>query len=106
MPSEDEFELFTHVGPGTPMGREHLGASDGGVILIRQMMREALAAVAEGKDPLGVIRDEAQQVIVFPQKSEIMHQRQEGVGYDANWRQPVGAAQARGSDDAAAECGR
>jgi len=27
------------------------GVSDGGIIAMRQMMREALAAVAEGKDP-------------------------------------------------------
>ena len=75
--------------------REHLGASDGGIVLIRQMVREALAVVAQGKDPLGVIRDEAHQVINFPQKSEMMHQRQEGVGYNANWQdEPMGATPA------------
>ncbi len=59
------------------------------------MVREALAAVAQGKDPLGVIRDEAHQVINFPQKSEMMHQRQEGVGYNANWQdEPMGATPA------------
>ena len=36
---------------------EHLGVSDGGIIQMRKMMREALAAVAAGKDPLCVIRD-------------------------------------------------
>jgi 5,5'-dehydrodivanillate O-demethylase len=39
---------------------EHLSASDGGVILVRQMMRDALAAVEAGQDPLGVTRDPAQ----------------------------------------------
>jgi LigXa C-terminal domain like len=65
--------------------REHLGASDGGIVLMRQMMREALAAVAEGKDPLGVIRDDAHQIIDFPQKSSMMEQRQADVDYAANW---------------------
>src|SRR5262249_37116473 len=65
--------------------REHLGASDGGIVLMRQLMREALAAVAEGRDPLGVIRDEASQVIIFPQKSSMMEKRQTDVDYAANW---------------------
>jgi hypothetical protein len=39
---------------------EHLSASDGGVILVRQMMRDALTAVEAGQDPLGVTRDPAQ----------------------------------------------
>jgi 5,5'-dehydrodivanillate O-demethylase len=43
---------------------EHLGATDGGIILVRQMMREALAAVAAGRDPLGVIRDEADDGVI------------------------------------------
>jgi hypothetical protein len=43
----------------SPRESEHLSASDGGVILVRQMMREALAAVAAGEDPIGVLRDPA-----------------------------------------------
>jgi len=60
---------------------EHLGASDGGIILVRQMMREALAAVAAGEDPLAIIRDPARQAVDFPQKSEMMRQRQDDVSY-------------------------
>jgi len=71
--------------------REHLGASDGGIVLMRQMMREALAAVAAGQDPLGVIRDEAGQTIDFPQKSSMMEQRQADVDYAANWTRSAAA---------------
>ena len=60
---------------------EHIGASDGGIIMVRQMMREAMAAVEAGEDPLAIIRDEAQQVVIFPQKSDMMSQRQEDVEY-------------------------
>jgi 5,5'-dehydrodivanillate O-demethylase len=44
--------------------REHLSASDGGVILVRQMMRDALAAVAAGQDPPGLSRDPADDAVI------------------------------------------
>ncbi|MBX5490602.1 MAG: Rieske 2Fe-2S domain-containing protein [Chloroflexi bacterium] len=59
---------------GTVMDRtrEHLGVSDGGIILMRQMMREALAAVAAGRDPLGVLRDPADdQIIEFGAQADM-----------------------------------
>ncbi len=65
----------------TDRGRERLGASDGGIILMRQMMREALAAVARGEDPPAIIRDPARQCVDFPQKSDHMYQRQDDVSY-------------------------
>jgi 5,5'-dehydrodivanillate O-demethylase len=60
---------------------EHLGVSDGGIIEMRRMMRESLAAVAAGKDPLCIIRDPAMQRIDFPQRSTMMAERQADVGY-------------------------
>jgi len=60
---------------------EHLGASDGGIIRMRQMMREALEAVAQGRDPLCLIRDPAQQIVNFPQKSTMVKEKREDVGY-------------------------
>jgi 5,5'-dehydrodivanillate O-demethylase len=44
---------------------ERLGASDGGIIKLRQMMRESLAAVAAGRDPFWVIRDPAKQALPY-----------------------------------------
>jgi 5,5'-dehydrodivanillate O-demethylase len=55
---------------------EHLGVSDGGIILMRKMMRESLDAVAAGKDPLCVIRDPAKQNVDFNQHSTLMDDRQ------------------------------
>jgi len=60
---------------------EHLGVSDGGIIAMRQMMRESLAAVAEGRDPLCIIRDPAQRFVDFPQQSTMMAQKSQDADY-------------------------
>jgi 5,5'-dehydrodivanillate O-demethylase len=60
---------------------ERLGASDGGIILLRQMMRESLAAIAAGNDPLCIIRDPAQQVVHFDQHSELLAARTADADY-------------------------
>lgn len=44
---------------------EHLGSSDIGVTLLRRMFRENIAAVEDGRDPIGVIR-EPHEVIELP----------------------------------------
>lgn len=36
---------------------EHLATSDGGVVWLRTMIRESLEAIAQGKDPVGILRD-------------------------------------------------
>jgi 5,5'-dehydrodivanillate O-demethylase len=40
---------------------EHLGVTDTGIIMLRQMMRDSFKAIAAGNDPFGVIRDPAKQ---------------------------------------------
>ena len=60
---------------------EHLGASDGGIILMRQMMRESLAAIEKGEDPACVIRDSAKQNVDFPQRATMMDQIRDDVDY-------------------------
>lgn len=60
---------------------EHLGVSDGGIVLMRRMMKESLALIEQGKDPLHIIRDPAKQKIDFPQKSSMMETKQDDVGY-------------------------
>jgi len=60
---------------------EHLGASDGGIITMRRMMRDSLAAVAAGGDPLCIIRDAAKQKVNFRQHSTLMDQRQSEGNY-------------------------
>jgi 5,5'-dehydrodivanillate O-demethylase len=60
---------------------EHLGVSDGGLILMRKMMRDSLDAIAEGKDPLCVIRDPAKQNVDFNQKAALMDDRRDDPNY-------------------------
>lgn len=45
------------AGPIVDRSKEFLGAGDRGIVLYRRMLREQIAAVQAGKDPLGVIRD-------------------------------------------------
>jgi 5,5'-dehydrodivanillate O-demethylase oxygenase subunit len=45
---------------------EHLGASDRAVIMLREMVKESILAVREGRDPVGVVRDiEQNETITF-----------------------------------------
>jgi 5,5'-dehydrodivanillate O-demethylase len=60
---------------------EHLAVSDGGIIEMRKMMRESLAAVAAGKDPLCIIRDPARQNIDFQRNAGSFQEKREDVGY-------------------------
>ena len=43
---------------------ETLAASDRGVAMYRRMFKESLAAVAEGRDPRGIVRDPEKNVVV------------------------------------------
>jgi 5,5'-dehydrodivanillate O-demethylase len=44
-------------GPIADRTTEHLAASDRGVVMLRRLVREQIARVQQGLDPLGVIRD-------------------------------------------------
>ncbi|HWH79074.1 MAG TPA: hypothetical protein VNT76_16945, partial [Candidatus Binatus sp.] len=43
---------------------EHLVTTDKGVILLRRLYKEGIEAVKQGRDPLGVIRDPAQNQLI------------------------------------------
>jgi len=60
---------------------EHLGVSDGGIILMRKLMRDSLALIKAGKDPLHVIRDPAKANVDFNQKAARMDERQAVADY-------------------------
>ena len=62
-------------GPIYDRTKEHLGASDQGVIMLRTMIKESIDAVRHGKDPVWVLRDSAQN---------------ETIGFDASM-QEIGA---------------
>ncbi len=38
---------------------ENLGTSDRGIVLLRRALKKAVEAVAAGKDPANIVRDEA-----------------------------------------------
>jgi len=42
---------------------EFLGTTDAGIVMFRRMLRDALRAVEEGRDPVGVVRDPKHPVI-------------------------------------------
>lgn len=68
---------------------EHLGVSDGGIVQMRRMMKDSLAAIELGRDPLCVIRDPAKQHVSFAQRSTMMSARQDDVSYALSDRDPT-----------------
>jgi 5,5'-dehydrodivanillate O-demethylase oxygenase subunit len=52
-------DIIAWVGQGTiaDRGREHLGASDVGITMIRKRFFDELAAVSKGAEPKGIIRN-------------------------------------------------
>ncbi len=54
-------------GPIMDRGTEHLGASDRGIVLFRQMLREQIERVQRGLEPIALVRDPARnQLIELP----------------------------------------
>lgn len=48
----------------TDRAREHLGAGDEGIIVLRKLLKEQIEAVQQGKEPLGVLRDPEKNGII------------------------------------------
>jgi hypothetical protein len=46
-----------------PRESEHLATSDRGIALLRRMLLREIARVQQGLDPIGVVRDESQDMI-------------------------------------------
>jgi len=55
----DDKEAVEGQGPIALHGLEHLVTSDKGVVMFRRILREAIRAVKEGRDPKGIIFDPA-----------------------------------------------
>lgn len=65
-PSQDSMAWETQ-GPLRDRSLEHLGASDAGVVMWRQLLRENIERVRRGEDPMGVIRNpDLYRIIEFP----------------------------------------
>ena len=52
-----DYDMMTSQGPITIYGYENLTPTDYGVIAVRQLLREGIAAVRAGRDPGGISRD-------------------------------------------------
>jgi 5,5'-dehydrodivanillate O-demethylase len=48
----------------TDRSQEHLGVGDEGVIALRKLLHEQIDRVRQGLDPIGVIRDPAQNELI------------------------------------------
>lgn len=57
-------------GPIVERPRELLGVSDGGIVLYRRMLMEQIKAVQAGKEPIGLVRDPAQNQQITIKVSE------------------------------------
>ncbi len=65
-PSQDTMAWETQ-GPIFDRSSEHLGASDKGIALFRQMLKEQIEVVQRGGEPMNVFRDPAKnQLIELP----------------------------------------
>ena len=57
--NHQDFVAWITQGGIAPRHREHLGESDRGIILYRKLLTEQMAVVADGGEPMGMVRDAA-----------------------------------------------
>jgi 5,5'-dehydrodivanillate O-demethylase len=63
---DQDVMVLESLGPIFDRTTEHLAVTDRGVVMLRKMIEESIKAVREGKDPVGVIRDnEMGRMIAF-----------------------------------------
>ncbi|MBI3596913.1 MAG: aromatic ring-hydroxylating dioxygenase subunit alpha [Nitrospirae bacterium] len=81
----DGQDIMTWVtqGPIADRTRETLGSSDEGVVLFRRLLLEQLEKVQAGEDPMGVIRDPAEnRIIELPQE---VNKYQDGASFRSEY---------------------
>jgi 5,5'-dehydrodivanillate O-demethylase len=62
-PGQDKMAYETS-GPVYDRSQEHLGASDRGIIMYRKLLREQIAVVQQGGEPMGLVRDPARNRVI------------------------------------------
>ncbi|HLQ31227.1 MAG TPA: Rieske 2Fe-2S domain-containing protein [Chloroflexota bacterium] len=70
---------------------ERLGASDAGIILYRQVLKDQIERVERDEDPLGVIRDPANNQIIELPRERVHHGERRDVQFAGDGRLRVGA---------------
>jgi 5,5'-dehydrodivanillate O-demethylase len=61
-------------GPIADRTRERLATSDGGIVMLREIMTREIRKVQQGSDPIGVIRDPARHVIIDTKLAESLEE--------------------------------
>jgi 5,5'-dehydrodivanillate O-demethylase len=51
-------------GPIADRTKEKLGASDRGLVLYRKMLKREIEKIERGEDPIGILRDPAQNIVI------------------------------------------
>jgi len=59
-----DFMAWETQGPIADRTRERLATSDRGIVMLREMMKREIEKVRQGQDPIGVIRDPAQDTMI------------------------------------------
>jgi nitrite reductase/ring-hydroxylating ferredoxin subunit len=62
-----DFDAQTSQGPIAVHALEHLATTDRGVIMFRKLLREGIAAVRNGQDPPGVVREDRGPIRTYSQ---------------------------------------
>jgi 5,5'-dehydrodivanillate O-demethylase len=74
MPERQDEMAWTTQGPVTDRTQEHLGSTDRGVTMFRNMLRRELAKIGAGEDPMMVNRDPAKDVVLeLPLETDKAH---------------------------------
>ncbi|MBI2991525.1 MAG: Rieske 2Fe-2S domain-containing protein [Deltaproteobacteria bacterium] len=74
----DEVQAQDHMawetqGPVADRTHERLATSDRGVVMLREIMKREIAKVQQGVDPLGIVRDAAQDKVIDTKLEESLH---------------------------------
>jgi len=74
----DEVQAQDHMawetqGPLADRTHERLATSDRGVVMLREIMKREIAKVQQGLDPLGIVRDAAQDKMIDTKLEESLH---------------------------------
>ncbi len=72
MVSAQDATIQDSMGAIADREREHLTPSDGGVRIVRKLLRDAMAAVSQGRDPKGVLRQASASEITVPAFEDVL----------------------------------
>ena len=78
---------------------EHLGASDKGVAMYRRVLKREMQKVADGQDPMGLLRDPARNVRIELPTERKKHHNSDGFAAFTNHRPAYGVTSCDLDDD-------